>query len=87
MWMFVSESGLKARYNPKWEKIFHKPEHPFIEYNSVEVARGIDVETEHTDNPEIALFITLHHLDEFPDYYTRLDKMEKRAIKEWGYET
>jgi hypothetical protein len=44
-----------------------------------ELAMGIDVEKEHTDNPELAKRIALDHLAEIPDYYTRLDKMEKEA--------
>jgi hypothetical protein len=38
---------------------------------------GIEVEKEHTTNSEVARLIALAHLDELPDYYTRLKKMEK----------
>jgi hypothetical protein len=51
--------------------------------------RGMDVELEHgtvdpwtnvtDDDPIITGKIALAHLNEFPDYYTRLDKMEKEA--------
>jgi len=44
-----------------------------------ELKMGIDVEKEHTDNPELARRIALDHLAEIPDYYTRLDKMEREA--------
>ena len=40
---------------------------------------GISTEKEHTSNPKIAKKIALDHLDEIPDYYTRLKKMEKNA--------
>lgn len=50
---------------------------------------GMDVELEHgsrdastdvtRDNPILTGKIALAHLNEFPDYYTRLDKMEKEA--------
>jgi len=50
---------------------------------------GLDVELEHgkvdphtnvtNDDPIITGKIALAHLNEFPDYYTRLDKMEKEA--------
>ncbi|HUU80774.1 MAG: DUF5661 family protein [Candidatus Aminicenantaceae bacterium] len=50
---------------------------------------GLDVELEHglvdpttnvtNDDPIITGKIALAHLYEFPDYYTRLDKMEKEA--------
>jgi hypothetical protein len=33
-------------------------------------------------DPEIAKEIAMDHLAEFPDYYTRLDKMEKEAEKD-----
>ena len=50
---------------------------------------GLDVELEHGmhdpatdvtgDDPIITGKIALAHLKEFPDYYTRLEKMEKEA--------
>ena len=50
---------------------------------------GLDVELEHGlrdlqtnvthDNEMITGKIALAHLNEYPDYYTRLDKMEKEA--------
>lgn len=50
---------------------------------------GLDVELEHgkvdehtnvtNDDPTMTGKITLAHLNEFPDYYTRLDIMEKEA--------
>ncbi|MFH1387316.1 MAG: DUF5661 family protein [bacterium] len=56
--------------------------------------RGMDVELEHgtvdpntnvtNDDPTITGKIALAHLNEFPDYYTRLDKMEEEADKFWG---
>jgi hypothetical protein len=56
--------------------------------------RGMDVELEHgtedpntnvtDDDPVITGKIALAHLNEFPDYYTRLDAMEAEAHKAWG---
>ncbi len=53
--------------------------------------RGMDVELEHglidphtNVTSDVSLMtgkIALAHLKEFPDYYTRLDKMEKEADK------
>ena len=43
---------------------------------------GIKVESEHTTNKEIAKNIALQHLEELPDYYTRLKKAEKAPVKE-----
>ncbi|MFA5029137.1 MAG: DUF5661 family protein [Patescibacteria group bacterium] len=56
--------------------------------------KGMEVELEHgkrsaetnvtNNNPLITGKIALAHLNEFPDYYTRLDKMEKEADDFWG---
>ena len=55
--------------------------------------RGMDVELEHgtvdphtnvsNDDPLTTGKIALAHLNEFPDYYDRLEKMEEEAEKEW----
>lgn len=57
---------------------------------------GLDVELEHgkispstnvtNDDPIMTGKIALAHLNEFPDYYTRLSKMEKEADAFWGKE-
>ena len=54
---------------------------------------GMDVELEHgtvdpktnvtDDNPLVPGKIALAHLNEFPDYYIRLDKMEEEAEDFW----
>jgi len=44
---------------------------------------GTKIEMEHTKDPDEAKKIALDHLKEFPDYYTRLVKMEAQAKKEW----
>ena len=43
---------------------------------------GAPIEHEHTNNQKLAVEIALQHLDEIPDYYTRLKKMEASAKKE-----
>ena len=55
---------------------------------------GMDVELEHgrrdlrtnvtEDDPVTTGKIALAHLNEFPDYYTRLARMEERAKREHG---
>ncbi|MDD3520400.1 MAG: hypothetical protein PHU65_04085 [Actinomycetota bacterium] len=55
--------------------------------------RGMDVELEHgtedpktnvtNDDPLLTGKIALAHLNEFPDYYTRLDEMEEEAEEYW----
>ena len=42
---------------------------------------GIPIEHEHTKDKVLATDIALQHLDEIPDYYTRLKKMEADAKK------
>jgi len=48
-----------------------------IESLEKQLQKGIKVEMEHTKNKDLAEMIALHHLDEIPDYYSRLNKMEK----------
>ena len=43
---------------------------------------GEPIEHEHTKDHELAMDIALQHLDEIPDYYTRLKKMETSDKKE-----
>jgi hypothetical protein len=55
---------------------------------------GMDVELEHglhdpatnvtDDDAEVTGKIALAHLNEFPDYYTRLERMEEDAKREHG---
>jgi len=52
------------------------------EVDAEQLAMGIKVEAEHTDNEEVAKKIALDHLAEIPDYYTRLKKMEDDAKAE-----
>jgi len=42
-----------------------------------QLLRGIKIEQEHTGDLAMAREIALDHLDEFPDYYDRLEKAEK----------
>jgi hypothetical protein len=46
-----------------------------------EFKMGVKVEMEHTNDEEKAKEIALDHLVELPDYYTRLEKMEKEGEK------
>jgi hypothetical protein len=47
-----------------------------------QVSKGIEVEYEHTDDPDKAREIAMDHLKEIPDYYDRLEKMEDEALSE-----
>jgi hypothetical protein len=55
---------------------------------------GMTVELEHglrdertnvsDDDPHVTAKIALAHLNEFPDYYTRLERMEEEAKHDWA---
>lgn len=49
---------------------------PDSTFDAKELAKGIEVEREHTNNKIIAKLIAKDHLAELGDYYTRLEKME-----------
>jgi len=61
----------------------------FEDYDVEQFRMGLDVELEHgtrnphtnitNDDPILTGKIALAHLNEFPDYYTRLTKMEEEA--------
>ena len=63
-------------------------------YTIEDVATGMNVEAEHGtrfpdldvtgDDPVITSKIALAHLREFPDYYVRLEVMEREAEAAWG---
>ena len=36
------------------------------------------------DDPHVTAKIALAHLKEFPDYYTRLERMEEEAKRDWA---
>jgi len=50
-----------------------------VEQIEGQLAKGVAVETEHTNDPAKAREIALDHLAEIPDYYDRLAKMEADA--------
>ena len=52
---------------------------PDDQFDADELAKGIKVEMEHTDDEETAKAIAKDHLAEIKDYYTRLLKMEAEA--------
>jgi len=80
----------------KAKEIGEKLQIDWSKWDVEQFRRGMDVELEHgtvdphtnvtNDDPLITGKIALAHLTEFPDYYTRLDKMEEEADKYWGKE-
>lgn len=48
------------------------------DYNQKQLEMGQEVEMEHTNDKEIATEIAMDHLEEFPNYYDELRKMENK---------
>lgn len=75
--MRLDEFDLIGKPSPKLNDIMRKHG---IDYKKAidQLSRGIKVELEHTADIALAREIALDHLDEFPDYYDRLAKAEKK---------
>lgn len=71
---FIEEQKLKPFKTPEQIATKHN-----IAIDDIlkQVQMGVNVEKEHTKSEVLAKKIALQHLDEFPDYYTRLKKAEK----------
>ena len=64
------------------------------EFDVEQFRSGMDVELEHgshdprtnvtNDDPLVTGRIAWAHLNEFADYYTRLERMEEEAHRDWG---
>lgn len=50
--------------------------HKSLEYMKTQLSNGIKIEKEHSSDEKIAREIALDHLNERPDYYERLKKVE-----------
>ena len=76
--------------NPYLEKIADKlkggeaDNTPNQAFDPEELAEGIEVELEHTDDIDKAIEIAKDHLKELPDYYSRLEEMEEEGKNELG---
>lgn len=82
--VFTSEQAkeIGEKLGIKWDK-----------YDVEQFRMGLDVEVEHgtvdpntnvtDDDPILTGKIALAHLNEYPDYYTRLYEMEKEADDYW----
>jgi hypothetical protein len=76
--MAFSKNGLGSGMTA--EDVAKKHEVP-VESIEAQIEKGMKVELEHTSDLDEARDIALDHLVEFPDYYDRLEKMEKEAEK------
>jgi hypothetical protein len=79
--------------NEEAKKIGDELEIKWDKFDVNQFRAGMDVELEHglvdphtnvsDDDPVITGKIALAHLNEFPDYYDRLEKMEQEAESFW----
>jgi len=69
--MNLTESLTVSDIDNKYPNVSHK-------YINKQVLKGIKIEMEHTNDPEVAKKIALDHLSESIHYYEELEKMEKR---------
>jgi hypothetical protein len=74
----ISEQ-LKPAKSP--EKIAVKFKVPVSKVNA-QIKAGTKIEGEHTTNKSIARKIALQHVDERPDYYTKIKQLEKSKVTE-----
>jgi uncharacterized protein YaaR (DUF327 family) len=74
----MANEAAPPRPNPSLESIAKKHKVSVADLEK-EIAIGVKIEREHTLNADEARQIAIDHLEEFPDYYTRLVAMEKSA--------
>ena len=55
-----------------------------VKYIKDQIKQGKKIESEHTNDEKKQYEISIDHVSEFPDYYERIDKMEKEANKYWN---
>jgi hypothetical protein len=72
----VDEEKLLDKPTPTLKDLAKKHDMPLADMG-VQLAKGIKAEKEHTTDMLVAKEIALDHLNELPDYYDRLEKMEE----------
>lgn len=75
--MKLSEIDLIGKPTLGFREILRKHKVSYRDLIS-QLSKGIKVELEHTSDIAMAREIALDHLNEFPDYYDRLEKAEKK---------
>lgn len=75
--MRLNEIDLIGKSTPSFEDICKKHN---VSYKRlmIQLSKGIKVELEHVADLAVAREIALDHLNEFPDYYDRLEQVEKK---------
>jgi len=75
--MRFDEIDLLGKPTPSFDEI-RKKHNVSYKRLMIQLSKGIKVELEHIDDLAVAREIALDHLNEFPDYYDRLEKVEKK---------
>lgn len=87
---FTTEEARRfgAEIGIDWERSAF-PVEEFCAGMNVELEHGLhDLATNVTDDdPHVTAKIARAHLNEFADYYTRLDRMEEEAKRDWSART
>lgn len=80
----AEEERRRKKEMDAFDPIIENEEHSEIDWNTFEqqLAKGIEIEHEHTDDPSVAAEIALDHLNEDPHYYDKLTQcgLETEAI-------
>jgi len=74
--MRLSEIDLIGKKTPSFQEILQKHSVSYDDL-AIQLRKGIKIEQEHTGDLGLAREIALDHLNEIPDYYDRLEKVEK----------
>lgn len=74
--MRLYEFDMMGKQTPSFREVLKKHGVPYNDLAN-QLRKGIKVEQEHTGDLNLAKEIALDHLNEFPDYYDRLEKAEK----------
>lgn len=85
----IPDEWIKKNKNTNNKLKSHKTPEELAKKHKVSVSqikdqlkKGTKVEKEHTKDVELATTIASQHIDELPDYYDKLSKIEKKPIKE-----
>ena len=77
--MRLNEIDLIGKKSPTASAVMQKHKISSDQLSS-QLEKGIRVEKEHVNSEAEAREIALDHLWEFPDYYDRLEKVEKKPL-------
>lgn len=72
---FLEDNKLLGKKTPTPEEIAKKHK-VTLDYVNKQLEAGIKIEKEHTNQTSVATEIASDHLNERPDYYVRLKKVE-----------